>query len=619
MPIDIENLAESVVVVTDSEVSVLETATHEINVVESAGTQGPPGAQGLKGDKGDKGDTGDQGLQGDKGDKGDKGDTGDQGLQGSQGLKGDKGDKGDTGDTGLKGDKGDTGDTGAQGLPGIPGSGSSSGIFILDVTPTSTGVVGNKIHPVTIPVNKVVSSCDSDTANIRVSIGVDGGAVSYSPTCLVNGVAAILTESASTRWFTGYADITIGPGSNNISASADTGALTYLTVNLAGAGPEVTDVTFGAYPGGQTALKAGDSISFTLTTELTATEVSLSATGASNVTRTFPVTSGTASGTLVVGSASGAQGMTFKARNSLGTYGNNYTSPMLQLDQVIPTFGTLSVAYPASKGALTTGDSATVTCTVSNYSSVSYSATGMTVTDPTVYASAKTAALSSTGYVDSGTNYTITANKASNGSSATKTGLVMIATTAPTAAITWSPTGRMVGSATGVDYTVTITATQNLNVAPSMNASAGTWLTSWSGSNKVWTRSLRIYDSTTKGAANFNTLSLTNKALIPGSTITSGSTYTVGGFTSRTLTFPAFSRVVAIGTYVLDQTKTTCQIVGGNTLTRYTDNTVRANGYYIANSDGSYNATGNYLGLSDSAFAGANTSGTLQATLVEVA
>jgi hypothetical protein len=177
----------------------------------------------------------------------------------------------------------------------------------------------------------------------------------------------------------------------------------------------------------------------------------------------------------------------------------------------------------------------------------------------------------------------------------------------------------MVGNPTGIAYTVTVTSNQNLNAAPSLTASAGTSSGVWVGSGKVWTTTLTISDTTPKGSAFFSALSISNQALITGSTITSGATYTVGGFSSRTLTFPAFSRVTAIGAYVLDQNKTSCQIVAGNILTMYSDNNVRTNGYYIANVDGTYNATGSYVGLSDSVFAGSNTSGTLQVTLVEVA
>ena len=54
-------------------------------------------------------------------------------------------------------------------------------------------------------------------------------------------------------------------------------------------------------------------------------------------------------------------------------------------------------------------------------------------------------------------------------------------------------------------------------------------------------------------------------------------------------------------------------------LTRYDDAGVRSNGYFIADALGAYNPTGAYLGLSDAAFAGANTTGGLTAEFSEVA
>ena len=493
------------------------------------------------------------------------------------------------------------------------------GIFVLDVTPTSTGIVGSKTHPTTVPANKVITSCATDTANVRVTVGIDGSAVSYSPTVTIAGVTATVTESSTARWFTAVADITIGAGTTTVSAISNTGATATVSITLAGAGPNISSAVLGAYPNSQTALKAGDIINVTVTAESSATVISIVASGASSVATDYPATNGSAVCAVVVGSGSGSQVFTFKAKNSFGTYGNTFATATVTLDQVAPTFGTLTVTYPSTKGALNTGDSGAVNCTVTGASSVGYSAVGLTIDTPSVYGASKTLTLSSTGYVDSGTNYTIVANKASNGSSATKTGLVLIATTAPTAAITTSPTGRMVGSPTGINYTVTVTSTQSLNAAPSLTASAGAWSGNWSGSGKVWTRTLTISDSTPKGVASFTALAMTNLALVAGSTISSGSAYTVGGFSSRTLTFSAFSRVAAIGANVLDQNKTSCQIVAGNVLTMYTDNTSRTNGYYIANPDGTYNATGNYVGLSDSTFVGSNTSGTLQVTLAEVA
>ena len=515
---------------------------------------------------------------------------------------------------------GPVGPMGPTGPAGPTGAAMMDGLFVLDVLPVvANGIVASKVYPVTVPANRVVSSCVTDNENVRITVGLNGNSLSYSPTVTIGGVIATVTESSTTRWFLAVADIKVGTGTTTVDVVSNTGSTTSVDVTLAGAGPKILSAVLGPYPNSQTSLKVGDKITVTVTTEPEAVEVQLLAEGASSASVPYPVTNGTAVCVVTIGTDFGPQVLTFKAKNSFGTYGNTYDTVNLILDQAIPVFGPLSVSYPSQQGALAPGDTATVTCTVTDQTSLSYTASGLTVDTPDVYAVGKTVTLSSTGYVDSGTNYTITAYKASNGSSATKTGLVNIATTAPTADITTSPPGRMVGSPTGIHYTVTVTSTQNLASEPSLTASAGAWSGAWSGSGKVWTRALSISDTTPKGSALFSALSITNQALIPGSTINSGSQYFVGGFSSRTLTFPKFSRVTAIGTSVTDPNKTTCQIVAGNVLKLYTDTTIHNNGYYFANADGTYNASGTYVALSDSVFAGSNTSGTLQVTLAEAA
>ena len=547
---------------------------------------------------------------------------GGQGPAGPIGLTGLTGDIGLTGPTGPAGPIGLTGaDSIVPGPTGADGTGASSleGLFVLDVTPTGTGIVGSKTYPKTVPINRVVSTCITDNSKVKVTVGISGGAASYSPTVMIADVLATVTESSTVRWFTAVADIVIGSGTTTVPVVSDSGATTSVDITLAGAGPNILSSVLGAYPGVQTALKTGDQITVTLTTDPEATEVQLLASGASSLANSFAVTNSTAICVITIGSTSGSQTLTFKAKNSFGTYGKDYSTAALTLDQVAPTFGPLTVAYPTSQSALNTGDTATVQCVITGQTSVSYTAVGLLLVDLSTYTASKLVTLSSTGYVDSGTNYTITAFKSYNGSSATQSGLINIATASPTAIISTSPAGRMVSSPTGINYTVTVTSNQNLNTAPTLTASAGAWAGSWSGSGKVWSRALAISDTTAKGSALFSALGLINLALVAGSTITAGSVYTVGGFTSRTLTFNAFSRVAAIGTTVLDQTKTNCQIVAGNVLTRYADNTVKSNGYYIANADGTFNALGAYVGLSDSVFAGSNTSGTLQITLAEAA
>ena len=499
----------------------------------------------------------------------------------------------------------------------VGGSGSASGgagVFITDITPTGSGIVGSKVYADTIPVDAVIDAATSDTTAIRVHVGCNGGADNYSPSVIVNGVAVTLTQSGTIRWFTGYADITISAGVNSVVATSSEGTTWTADVTLAGAGTTVESVTWGSYPGSQTALKNGDLIPFTATTDLTGVSITIEG-------QTFSVSGGNASGNLVVGAwSTGSFAVTATAKNSFGTTGATFNVPVpLNIDQTYPTISGVSVSYPATQGAFGAGQSGTVNCTITNYDSMSYSSANFSIGSPTVYATNKAITNTASGYITAN-NITISATRADNNATTTTTCAGIIATVAATAAVTITGNpAQLVGSPSGQAYTVNITPNQTLASAPSMNATAGTWSGSWTLSGGVWSRNLIIADSTPRGVGDFTALNMTGLSGITGSTITSGSTYIVGGMTSRILTYAAYARVAALGAAVYNQSNTSASYTGGNTLSLHTDNGVYVNGYYIANSDGSYNPNGAYLGISDTAFAGSNTTGTLELTFAEAA
>jgi len=498
-------------------------------------------------------------------------------------------------------------------------AGQGAAVFIQDVTGIS-GIVGQKTWADTVPPQADILTATSDTKTVRVWVGAAGGQ-DYSPEVSVNGVPVTLSESSTKRWFTGYADITLVEGENTITATTDEGGSDTAIVTLAGPGPDVLDVQFGAYPGAQTELKAGDQISVTILTEPEAIELTILAGGATASGVTLPVVGGVATGTITVSGASGLQSVTVRAKNALGTYGPDYTSvATVLLNQTYPTISTIIIGYPAGQGAFGAGEAGTISSTASNFDTISYSSSDLAIDAPSAYSASKGVTNTRTGYVGSGSNITITATRAANGATTTRTGLARIATVPPKAAISivGNP-ARLISSPTGQDYEVRITPDQLLSAPPSLDASLGTWLGTWTLSGGYYKRTLRISDSTPRGVGVFANLQMVGLSGIPGSEITSGQNYVVGGMTPRNITFPAFARVAPIGAAVADPTKTSAQVSGGNVLARQTNNAVVANGYYIANADGSYNATGDYLGLSDTAFAGANTTGTLTAVFGEVA
>lgn len=503
---------------------------------------------------------------------------------------------------------------GPRGIPGPPGTGGGSagaGVFIFDVT--ASGVVGDKVFG---PEQFILSTCATDSQTVRVSFGTEGVGEQYTPVVTVQGITATLTETTTKRWFTGYADVPLVDGENVIHVLADNGANSTVTVVRHGLGPDILSIDFGPMPGAQTALKSGDMIPVRVLVPLTATHVEVLAGGAAQA-QTIAVAAGWALGDLSITGLSGQQSITCKARNAFGTLGTAFTSPALDLDQVAPILSTPVVTYPGGKGALNLGDTATVACSILGFTSVSYSTPLQSIAQ--TYQPLKDVQNSTAGYQVSGTNYTVTAYKASNGSSASVNTLIKLATVAPTAAISVSGApARLSSSPTGLDYEIRVTPNQSTTVAPALTANKGAWVGGWSQVGAYWKRTLRIVDSDARGAALFSDLQVTGLSNLVGNSITAGAAYTVGGLSSRNLTFPAFSRVTAIGAVVGDRLKTTATIVGGNALTRFDDALAHANGYYIADSNGNYSANGTYVGLSDSALAGANSSGTLQVTFQEL-
>ena len=357
-------------------------------------------------------------------------------------------------------------------------------------------------------------------------------------------------------------------------------------------------------------------MSVTVITDSEATAVYLAAKGAVaslvSLSRTSPTTF---IGQFTVSGASGECSVVAYATNSFGTVGDEFSAAIL-LDQTAPSITNISVDYPPSQTALNVGESATVHATVSNADAVTYTGTNLDISSPTIYKQTKTVSHAGSGYVT--LQCVVTATYAPTNAVTTQSIPIKIATVAPTASISiQSNPSRLIGSPSGVSYNVVITPSQTLSVPPSLTASLGMWAGSWTQSQGNWIRPLVIYDSTNKGTGLFSGLSMTGPTNIAGDVITAGSTYIVGGMTTRTITYPAFARVAPIGAQVANESKTVAQYVGGSTLTRYSNNDVHTAGYYIANVDGSYNATGTYLGLSDSAFAGSNTTGTLQVVFGE--
>lgn len=512
-------------------------------------------------------------------------------------------------------------------------------LFFTNAAPASSGIVGSKQYVAgTVPSNKVITQATSDTDDVTVTLFAEGDSTFYSPTITITTdppqaggpITATLSEDATDkRTYSATATLSI-TATTLVTATSSTNATASMTINRAAAGPNMDALLIGsivAAAPGQTEVRSGQqfNVSGRVPNDATYAEILLS--GASGSVTALSLGADDSmgagfkmfTGVVTAGNGTGALTVTGRARNALGTYGNNFISTnTITLNQTFPTIGARTITYPVGQSALKGSETATVTSTITNFDTVSYSGTNLAVTDPTTYTVSKTVTRTGGAYSFGVNNYTITATKTSNNATSTAQAAVNIADTAPTAAISivGNPV-RLASSPTGVDYTITITANQQLQGTPSLTASSGTWQGSWTGSGTTRTRVLRILDTDPKGPQTFSGLSITGLAGVVGTTITGGASYTVGGFALRTITFPAFARFAAIGTSIVDFSKVDAFYTGSVQLTRYSDTGDYFQGFTIVNAAGDFDPNGTHLFISDAAFAGSNTSGTLQLDIRE--
>lgn len=515
------------------------------------------------------------------------------------------------------------------------GNSARAPIFITNVTPQSTGNIGEKVYLATIPANQVLTEATADVTTVRVHFLAESGTSFYNPTVTYEGNPVTnMTEVANDRrLYQGYQDVTLTE-SGVVTLTSSTGATAAVNITLAIGGPAITALTLGAYPGSQTEVKAGDIVSFTGTVANTATAIQVTNAGVASAV-SGSVTLGalnsagagfrTFSGNLVVANRTGTFNATLTASNQLGTVGNPFNSSnTMVLNQTVPTIAVPSVSYPAGQEAVKNTQSFTVAAAVANADGITYTFSRGTVDNSTTIATNKTLNVTSAVYEVGTNNYTIVATRAANGSSTTRTAAIAVAGVAAQISIniTGSPT-RLRSSPAGEVYTVNITSNQSVHTteAPTLQSvGAGAWVGSWTRSGNVWSRQFRIDDSDTPGNYSFSGLSLMNKALIETTAITAGASFTIGGFVIRTITFPAFSRYQPIGATVTTNAKVRAQYAGtGSDLTLRTDTNSAQVSFTLVDSAGNYAPTGGtHLFISDLEFANANTAGTLQLTIEEL-
>lgn len=538
---------------------------------------------------------------------------------------------GPAGPAGPAGPVGPEGPEGPVGPAGPAGGGGGGGIFVYDATPTGSGIVGDKLFVSgTVPLNVDLLSANTDTDFVTIHVLVEGGGPGeYSPTVTIDGITVtnLVEDPDDKRLWRGSVDVVV-TASRTIDVTSTNGGTDSVTINRLGLGPPIGTFTITSIPAGQTEVKEGDIVTVSGTVPNGADTVNILDFG---VASSGSITLGafnsagfgfrTMTGTVVVSNRTGTFRVRAEAFNTFGTGGGTAdTDNTAVLNQTYPVLVPISIQYPIFQSALKDSETALVRVLASAFDVISYSSPHLSITNPTTYADVKIATRTGGDYVNSGVNYFITATRTANGATTSLALLVVIQNVAPTAVISidGSPP-RLRSSPTGEDYTVRITPDQELLGLPTLAASSGTFTGgAWSGSGP-YTRTLQIADSDPKGPQLFSGMVLPGLAGRDGTVITAGENYEVGGFTVRRITFSAFSQFEAIGTQVIDITKTVASYADASTLNLFLDTADHFQGYSITDGFGIYSPTGDHIFINDVAFAGANTSGTLQVDIEELA
>ena len=527
----------------------------------------------------------------------------------------------------------------------VEDSAVSGAVFITNIAPQAAGAnVGEKVMSAD---GFTLESCSSTSPLVIVSVTAITGHTNYRPNIRIGGVLVPLVAKADAPLWTGTLAITLPAadkdGVSIVEATHDDGAISRVAVTTDTA-PVLSEAIFtGDYPVGQTELKAGDKFSIKFTSDVNVVGYEIDDTGA------FAATSGAFPAGKVInvadvvianrGVVSTAFGFRIRVKKASGSWSAWYDSKTVggvdkvntvKLNNVMPvvTFGTK--VYPGAQTALKTADQATVNHTVTNYDTITYTSDELTITAPTVFEAAKKATYKSGTYNVSVENFKIVAKRAANGATVTAETVVNIASVAPVISMTVPAARLRSGGRNGTTvqkHVITVTSTQALAAAPSMNAPEGAWETAaWvaNTAKTVWTRALEVHDDNAKGTFVFNTLQAAGLSGLIQSDFTGPSGYTLGGFVFRKLTMAAWpNREAAIGTQVVDVAKLRATNLGkgttGSLNTAFQANLVNTlDKFTITGPTGVLNPTGNLWYNLDAPNASSNTSGSLSIEVEEV-
>ena len=592
-----------------------------------------------------------------------------QSLIGKNGADGTNGRDGTNGKDGINGQDGTNGSDGEDGLDGKDGADGKS-VYEIAVTHgfmgteaqfaaamTGKTAKGGAVFVTAVtaqnPADNVgefaytddgvaVVNCASTTRDVTIKVLALTGFSRFRPKVTVNGSPVTMAAKADAPLFEGTINVTLD-AMGIVSVKHEDGAEWTIRVRE-DAAPLIESASFnGGYPVGQTELKAGDKFSILLSTDIDVDGYEIEDSGAFVASSGSFITGKNAIiNDLVIadrGVETIAVGFRLRVKKPSGAWSEWFDSAMagdingvntVKLNNQFPIITFDSVVYPEGQAGLKENEIATVNHTVTNFDTIQYSSTELTIEGPVAYAAAKNVMRNAGSYNATAKNFTVKATRTANGAISEDGIVVAIANVAPTIIVT-TPAARLrSGGNAGTavqNHVITITSSQVLAEPPTLNAPEGTWAGVGfvpNADKKVWTRTLRVHDDNAKGTFSWNSLQAKSLSGMVQDQIGIGAEYTLGGFVFRTLTVPAFpNRSAAIGTHVantakLRSTNLSKGASGSLNSVYQADKTETANRYTVVTEAGIVDAAGNHWYNADGSNASSNTGGTMKIEIEEV-
>jgi hypothetical protein len=344
-------------------------------------------------------------------------------------------------------------------------------------------------------------------------------------------------------------------------------------------------------------------------------------------------------GALGNSSRDGEQAVTFKAKNNF----NTISDPVITTDTAeinngtIPVISINSISYPASQQAIKSSESTSISNNVTNFDSIIYSSPNnqLTISNTSIYEQNKNADYLAGGYNVEGdggvNNFKISATKSSNGATTESLKIVNIANTPLTLSIN-NLASSLSSSPAGISDQFYMSSSQLMLSSPTLltdpsQTSPSNLSQNSSGTGKTSNSyTITVSDLDTKGTFNWQ-VSATNLANIATTSISTNPTYTLAGFSSRTVSASPNSLgagLAAIGTTVSNVNSITFENVSeggtapnGGTIYTYQsysdgiqlDNSYDLNNKFtVCNSSGLTDSDGGYVFNLDKLNRSANTS-----------